>query len=624
MLIILPLVLLGCTARPEPPPAPVLLPEADRIAAPPAPPVPDEAPATATALPPAASPAAAEATAAPPSEERALAYTARRPKSVIELQQWRTSSTVAIPGPDGPLLTATLVDLNPWAHEWFVVQLDWASGPQQIYHLENPDPTRVAVRLDPAYPQGLSLEIDGAVERCELWPTSGSALDLARRSGQNFAPLCDNRLALRSPAVGQRSTREAAVDFLRDRVWGGEQLTNFVKETLLQDADLATSELIAPVGAEATAARGPLPVAVDPTLKGRHVYPVNLGLPLLGADSGTVELGRWYEVEGSPGVYLAAIQPLAVDPTVSEGWGERVHPLDSVERSALVYLTAFDLDRFELAFDVGTDHPRAGWSERAPSAMRDSRVSGPDGFHTLDPLARIGKVNPVHIPRLVATFTGGFKRSHGAFRSGPLSQVNSGSHYGWVEHGVVESRPMPGLATWVSWVDGEVEVRVWEESDDALLWRVRHLRQNGPPLLVPEGETGRVVPGELVPHWSDGNWSGSVEGKLRSLRASLCVQESDRGSYLVYGYFSSHTPSSMARVLAASGCGVSMLTDMNALEHTYLSLHHFHSGEYAIHHLITGMEVLDRVSKTGLYLPRFVGLPDNRDFFTVLTRRAAP
>ena len=44
-------------------------------------------------------------------------------------------------------------------------------------------------------------------------------------------------------------------------------------------------------------------------------------------------------------------------------------------------------------------------------------------------------------------FTGGFKREHGAFRYGDLAQKNHGSHYGFVENGVVFSKLQPGLAT---------------------------------------------------------------------------------------------------------------------------------------------------------------------------------
>ena len=557
-----------------------------------------------------------------PSPERAAAFAAAEPKSVIELQQWRRSTTVQAAGARGPRWMATFVDLNPWVHEWFLVELLAPDGTAHTYHLENHDPDRVSVELDPAYADGLTLRIDGAVLRCALWAEGAEELERARSSGHTYAPVCEGWLSVRSPAEGRRSAKEATVEFLRDRVWGGEELANLVKETFYEDAQLATSAIVdgsQGVGAH-QGAGFPKAAAVVPAAIGKRVVPENFGLPLLAADGVSMEVGRWYQVAGSPGVYASAMQPRLVDPHVTAGWGKRVRPLDNVESSALVYMTAFDLDQLWLDFDVGTDHPRVGWSTRAPASMRNEALAGPDGFDTLDPLVRTGMVNPVHVPRLVATFTGGFKRSHGAFRSGPLSRVNQATHYGWVEHGVVESRPMPGLATLVARTDGTVDLRVWQSEHDAGLWAVRHLRQNGPPIVLPD-EAGRPVPGDLVNRWGDGNWSGSVEGKQRSVRATLCVQDSEAGRFLLYGYFSSATPSAMARVLAAYGCGVAMLTDMNALEHTYLSLHHFHDDTYGVHHLITGMDVLDRTTRGGVYLPRFVGLADNRDFFTVTRRR---
>lgn len=562
---------------------------------------------------------AAQLGAAPPSPERAEAFAAVRPKSVIELQQWRDPTTVSVPGPTGPRLTASFVNLNPWINEWYVVQLSWPDGQARTYHLENPSPRRVKVVLDPAWPEGLVLSVDGKEERCSLWSAEGGTLEVARTSGRAYAPICSDRLALRNPMEGRRSKLEWTTDFLRDKVWGGEQITNLVKETLYKDSELATSELIPDGGAAEARARDGLPARpqLDPAVVGDKIVPVNLGLPLLDAGSGTLELGRWYAVEGSPGVFISAVEPRYVDPALTEPWGDRVRPLDPVEASALTYVVAFDLDSQSLRFDLGTHHPRVDWSARVPAAVRDSRLEGPDGFGTLAPLVRTGQVNPANVPRLVATFTGGFKRSHGAFRSGELSLLHSGSHYGWAEHGVIESKLQPGLATTVVWADGTVDVKVWQPEDDARLWAVRSARQNGVPLLQPDPETGLSVPGALVTRWGDGNWSGSAEGELRSVRASLCVQEGDQGRFLLYSWFSSATPSAMARVLGAYGCGTGMLTDMNALEHTYLSLHHFQDGVYTVHHLIQGMEVLDK-ERRGTYLPRFVGIPDNRDFFTIL------
>ncbi|MCB9780180.1 MAG: hypothetical protein H6742_16555 [Alphaproteobacteria bacterium] len=622
-MMLLPILLAACGPdRAEPPPPPILLPVEDvgvPAVSPPEPPAPPPVPAKVDD--PDDSLVASIATAAPPTPERAADYSALREKSVVELQQWRESQTLhldaagAVTDAAHADLTVTFMDLNPWVHAWFIVQLQHADGRATTWHLENHDPAHVRVWLDPQHPSGLVLSVDGEPEPCPLWP---GPLQTAKASGRTYAPLCDGRLSLRNPAEGRRSAKEWGADFLRDNVWGGEKITTLVRDTVYKDSELATSELVdgptEPVAE--TRPNAPRAPAIAPDVVGQQLVPVNLGLPLVGADAGTVEIGHWYPVEHSRGLYVTALQPRYIDPAIWADWGAAVQPLDDVENSALAYFVAFDLRQHELRFDVGTDHPRVGWSERVLPSIRDNRLPGPDGFDKIGPLVRTGQVNPASMDRLVATFTGGFKRSHGAFKAGDLALVEQGSHYGWIEHGVVESRPRPGLVTVVVDIDGTVDLRVWSHEDDADLWRIVHLRQNGVPLLTADGR-----PGDLVNRWSMGNWSGSVEGKLRSVRGSLCVQPGVDGSpdFLIYGYFSSATPSAQARVLAGLHCGVAMLTDMNALEHTYLSIHDFHGGDYTVHHLIRGMEVLDK-ERQGVYLPRFVGLADNRDFFTVLRR----
>ena len=122
----------------------------------------------------------------PPSPERAEAFTARRPKTVVELQPWRVESSVQLPADQGPATIVTMVDLNPAVHEWLLVRIETAGLPPRSWHLENHDPSAVRVALDPAFPEGLSLHIGDRVERCALWPASGSALELGRASGQSF------------------------------------------------------------------------------------------------------------------------------------------------------------------------------------------------------------------------------------------------------------------------------------------------------------------------------------------------------------------------------------------------------------------------------------------------------
>jgi len=228
-------------------------------------------------------------------------------------------------------------------------------------------------------------------------------------------------------------------------------------------------------------------------------------------------------------------------------------------------------------------------------------------------------LSPMEASRVAATFTGGFKRAHGAFRMSELALTDHGSHYGFLENGVVLSKLQPGLATVVVFDDGKVDLKTWTPQDDADLPRIRYARQNGVPILERGAGSPRAVAGSRVRDWGPGNWSGSADRKLRTLRAGLCLQEAQGKQFLVYGYFSSATPSSMARVFQASGCGYAMLLDMNALEHTYMAVYRTQGTGLLTEHLIDGMGVVDG-SRDGKTLPRFVSVADNRDFFYLLRR----
>jgi hypothetical protein len=334
-----------------------------------------------------------------------------------------------------------------------------------------------------------------------------------------------------------------------------------------------------------------------------------------------VPIGGWVPVAGGPGIWLSAVEPGMVDPSIFDSHRDVLAPLDEVEKGALSFLVGFDLSHFELGFAMGTDHPRLGWSERVPEERQVSALPGPDGFDTPDPLINTGIVPGSLAPRIVATFTGGFKRSHGGFRYGELALVNSGSHYGFIESGVIFSKLNPGLATLYVTIDGEIGMKTWTRADDALLPQILHARQNGVPILE-RTAAGTGAPTAMIARYGAGNWSGSQEGRYRTLRAGACLIEAAGRRYLVYGYFSGATPSAMAVVFEAAGCGYAMLLDMNALEHTYLATYRLHDGAMAVSHLIEGMSVLDKV-EDGRPRPRFLAFSDNRDFFYVL-RRAAP
>jgi hypothetical protein len=304
--------------------------------------------------------------------------------------------------------------------------------------------------------------------------------------------------------------------------------------------------------------------------------------------------------------------------------------MQAVEEKAVVYLVAFDLKEFSLGYALGTKHPGVEWSRRSPFARLAGGIGGgPDGFSNVWPLVTNGTVSPSLLSRTIATFTGGFKRYHSAFKMGPFSKTNKGSHYGFIEDGVVLSKPNAGLSTMIVKTDGTVEMKTWTKGDDKRLGDIRYARQNGVPLVVPLDpkadaavkDSTKLVskPGIYVNQWGQGNWSGDMRSNKRTLRTGACLQTVDGSPYLVFGYFSAATPTAMARVFQAYKCDYAMHLDMNLPEHSYMSLFHRDGGNYQVEHLTKAMSAFD-LNEQGKVLPRFIAVPDSRDFFFVYRR----
>jgi hypothetical protein len=544
------------------------------------------------------------------------------PASIVELQPAREVVRVPLEGAAG-VVAAQWVDLNPAVHAWFVLTLQASGGRvASDWHLENPAPRAQRVRLDAREGGAIVLEHDGRTVRCAPWADGRpSALERARASGLAHAPLCDGRLYLRNAVRGHRSSLEATTEFLRDHVWGGERIVGFVKNGVYRDAFVERGAA-APGGGPAARAPGgepgaPAALPLRAEFAGQAVIAEGLGLET-GTGAAGLPLGRWLPVTGLPGVHVAVTLPAAVpDAPDARAWRP-----DPVEAKALVFLVSFDLSRLAVGFALGTDHPRLGWSPRVNAAVRDASLRGPDGIDSAAPLVRTGMVVPALAGSVVATFTGGFKREHGAFRYGTLAERERGSHYGFVEQGVVFSRLVPGLSTLYVLDDGTVGMKTWAAADDRLLPRVRDARQNGVPLVeTPEGRDRPVI-GALVDRWGPGNWSGSADERLRSLRAGACLIESGGARHLVYGWFSTAVPATMAQVFRSAGCNHAMHLDMNALEHTYLAVYPRDGERVRVDHLVRGMAQLDR-SVGDAPVPRFLGFADDRDFFYVMRREAA-
>lgn len=530
-------------------------------------------------------------------------YRAPVAKTVLELQMFRRATRLAKGG--------EWIEINPQVNAWYILRIGDA-----VYHLENADPQHLRIGPDSSFVEGLIVAEGVRKMPCPLWGGDG-ALEQARASGLPFAPLCGGKLFLRNPTAGHKTSKEWATDFLRRHVWGGEQITNLVRQTVYADAFLLPAEQIAAQSQRQRAPGGPAPLLLAADYSTTLLTPTGLGLELQESEDGRLGAGRWYPLAGQSGVFLSALQPNMIETAIVDAQRNQTRPTDNIEASALVYMVAFDLANFDLGFALGTEHPAVSWSERVQPQMRIEDLLGPDGIGGIVPMIATGLPNPRLAARTAATFTGGFKRYHGAFKYGELAKTNAGSHYGFIEHGAVLSKLQPGLATALILDDGEVDLRTWSATDDSLLHRIRHARQNG-VALVETDAAGKARPGLLV-GTSAGNWSGSVDGRYRTLRAGLCLQEAEGRRFLIYGYFSAATPSTMARVFIAGQCGYAMHLDMNALEHTYLAVYRRRDADLQVEHLVRGMEVLDKKSGEQV-VPRFVGYADNRDFFYMMRK----
>lgn len=543
-----------------------------------------------------------------------------RRESIVDLQPLRHESRMDF-GAGSRAGIATLTSLNPRINAWFLLELQWrASHESAFYHLENPDRLSTRVLLGGPQIGGLILESRSGQSRCGLWAEGiENPLERARRTGLPYAPLCGGRLYLRNVVAGTYTRLERVTDFLRDHVWGGDRIVAFVRKQAFQDRFMErNAEPIAtPSGARAGSdSASPRPAQIAPG-SATGIWPEHLGIDVVSTGT-TLESGRWYRVNGIRDVYFSALQPEMIPARILSSDPQLVDHLDTVEAGAVDYLVAFDLTKFELGFALGTDHPRLDWSGRELPDMHDSSLPGPDGIADAAPLARSGMVSPSATGRTVAAFAGGFKRVHGAFRYGALARQNHASHYGFIEEGVVFSTLQPGLATLFVLNDGTIDAKTWSAADARLLPEIRYARQNGVPLLEHSGSS-EGVPGLLVRQWGAGNWSGSADARLRTLRAGICLQQTATRRFLLFGYFSTATPSAMVRVFQAYGCQYAMHLDMNALEHTYLALYAHGDGEVIVQHLIEGMAEVDRKGGGGL-APRFLSFPDDRDFFYLMRR----
>lgn len=553
-------------------------------------------------------------------------------KKIVEFQPFRGEESVTFSAVGSKFTSATLINLNKNVNGWYVLELTGAEG-KKILNLENPDSANQIFYLANDFNVGIMIRDRGREFPCPLWQeglvwnTNDIALNLPYSVG------CGGKVFIRNQVEGNKTTKEWFVSWARKNLSFGENIATFVKTSLLQD-----QYLIAPQAGEvsslngpatfvaASPENGPMPAKVAAGSSGSAVLLDRKGLGIkLEQEGDSIVAGQWLRTAAYPGVYVSLITPSLAIPQADgpieasvQQPSPKVPPAAGAEKTegtAGVFQVAFDLQKYRVGFLLGTEHPSVEWSDRILAQAYDKKRAGPDGFSTIQPLVANGAVNPDIAARVVSVFTGGFKRGHGAFRWGDLATRNFGSHYGFIENGVVFSSLQPGLATVAIDNSGNLTIGTWKEEDNEKLGQIRYARQNGVAIIDWDPKLQRVAAGPLVKNWGAGNWSGSIDSRLRSVRAGICLQESAHGKFLIYSYFSGATPESMAKVYLAYGCTYAMHLDMNALEHTYLSLVSGANSEF----LIQDMSVLDKEFE-GRKLKRFIDFPDNRDFFYIAPR----
>ncbi len=159
--------------------------------------------------------------------DQATEYQAEVPKTIIELQQFRDTASLAIVGPKGSPGQATLVQLNPNVNAWLLLVLDWGSnGGRLSYHLENPQPSDQHIRLADA--RSVVITRGNSSVACDVW-TAGkdSPLEQARHSSLPYAPLCGGRLFLRNPTRGNYTQLEMVTNFLQALCLGRRENRRF-------------------------------------------------------------------------------------------------------------------------------------------------------------------------------------------------------------------------------------------------------------------------------------------------------------------------------------------------------------------------------------------------------------
>jgi hypothetical protein len=159
----------------------------------------------------------------------------------------------------------------------------------------------------------------------------------------------------------------------------------------------------------------------------------------------------------------------------------------------IVAIVAFDLNKTRLHFVLGSEEPY-----NPDSPKRDGRIPGDDNKPD----------------RLLATFNGGFKATHGQF--------------GAMAGGIEALPPRDGFGTVAMYSGGRVSIGVWGEeilpTVDLIAWR-----QNG-PFVIDDGQIN-----EEIYNNNPMDWGFTVDDVSPTLRSGLAISDESETLYYLAG-----------------------------------------------------------------------------------------
>jgi hypothetical protein len=537
-------------------------------------------------------------------------------KALFQLQPYKEETTATYQ--DNIFISSSLINLNTNINSWYILDLVDKNSVETTYNIL-PVSDDLKLRLNPDTPELLIQEQTNNIYRCDIYNEISRVFETRKRTGFSHLPVCNNLLLVVIKQDGFRPMIEKGAEALRwlagdaaEDVINAAKYSIFNDRYLIQEQTGESAEILVETDNNNSLPRAAIEARYQhTTIPTRH-----LGLVTEKSEKSLLA-GQWYPLQNYPAVYASLIMPGMVSREIQSTHRDRVNRLGSGEKKAVVYLMSFSLGKYTLGWGHGTDHPGVGWSSRAVNIIKDNPY-GPDGFDRMDPLITLGNVPPFHWSETIGTFSGGFQKRHSAFRYGELSKENKAHHYGFMQNGVMLSSPTEGLATVVIYKHGSVELKRWTAQDNDKLPRIRHIRQNGVP-LIHRDETGHGIPGKYVKHWSRGNWSGTADRQLKAPRGAACIIETPQDNYMVYAYFSGATPSAMARVFQAYGCNFAIQLDLNSPGQAYASLFRTrgNGSSLDIELLVTNMHMYMGGNRA---TPRYFIKPDYKDFFYIMKK----